>query len=63
VKFSTTLPNGKVVRATSTSGSDGFARATYLLGKTKSALGNYQLRGDATASGASTSANASYTVR
>lgn len=63
VKFSTTLPNGKVVQATAVSGSDGFARATYLLGRAKSALGNYQVRADATASGASTSANASYTVR
>lgn len=63
VKFSTTLPNGKVVRANSVSGSDGYARATYLLGKAKSAVGNYQLRADATASGASTSANATYSVR
>ena len=62
VKFNVTLSNGSVAVVTATSGSDGYARSTYGLGKGKGAIGNYALRADATSGGSSASANASFSV-
>ena len=46
-----------------TSGSDGFARATYKSGKAKNAVGNYAVRADASQSGATATANTTFGVR
>ena len=47
---------------TAVSGSDGYARADYKLGKGKGATGSYAVRADATSGGNSTSASTSFSV-
>ena len=47
VRFTVTLPGGGATALSAMTGADGFARATYKLGKGKSALGAYGLRADA----------------
>ena len=63
VKFTVTTPTGGTSVLNATSGSDGFARATYKSGKAKNAVGNYTVRADATQSGVTATANATFGVR
>jgi len=53
VRFNIGQPGGAVTTVTATTGSDGYARSTYKIGKGKAAVGTYQLRADA-ASGSKT---------
>ena len=62
VKFNVTLSNSSVIVLTATSGSDGYARSTYGVGKGKGAIGNYAVRADATSGGSSVSASANFSV-
>ena len=62
VAFSVTQPNGSKTVVNAVSGTDGYARATYKSGKTKSAVGNYGVRADATLSGGSTTATTAFSV-
>ena len=62
VKFNVTAPGGSVMVLTAESGSDGYARADYKLGKGKGAIGSYAVRADATSGGNSASANTSFSV-
>jgi len=55
VRFTVTLPGGGATALSAMTGADGFARATYKLGKGKSALGAYGLRADAGTATAATS--------
>ena len=61
VKFNVTL-NGTVTVVSATSGSDGYARATYRLGKGKGAIGSYALRADATSGSNTATASTSFSV-
>ena len=63
VGFAITLPNGSATVLNATSGSDGYARATYKLGKGKNAIGSYQLRADARSGSATATASTGYSVR
>lgn len=63
VKFTISIPGGSATTITATTASDGYGRATYKLGKGKSAIGAYQLRADASSAGASATANAAFDVR
>jgi hypothetical protein len=62
VAFSVTQPNGSKTVVNAVSGTDGYARATYKSGKTKSAVGNYGVRADATLSGGSATATTAFSV-
>ena len=62
VKFSVTLPNGSIVIVNATTGSDGYARSSYTLGKGKSAIGSYKLRADATSGSNTATANTTFSV-
>jgi hypothetical protein len=63
VTFTVTAPGGSTTTLKATTGSDGYARMSYRTGKSKSALGTYAVRADASAAGGSASANASFGVR
>ena len=63
VKFTLTLPGGGTTVVNATSGSDGYARGSYKLGKAKNTIGTWALRADATLSGASASATTTFSVR
>jgi hypothetical protein len=63
VRFSITLPNGAGSVLTASSGADGYARASYKLGKGKTATGSYQVWADASSGGASVSAGSAFSVR
>jgi len=63
VKFTLTQPGGGATTLTATSGSDGYARTSYKLGKAKSAVGTWQVRADASLSGASATSASSFGVR
>jgi hypothetical protein len=63
VRFAIVLPGGASDEVTATSGSDGYARATYRLGKGKTAVGAYQVNGVASSGGASATASAGFNVR
>jgi len=63
VRFTVTLPNGSSSVLNATSGIDGYGRATLKLGKTKAAIGGYQLRADASSGSASASASSGFSVR
>ena len=62
VKFNITLSNGSISVLSATSGSDGYARATYRLGKGKGAIGNYALRADAASGSSTATASTSFSV-
>jgi hypothetical protein len=62
VQFTVTLSSGAKATINATSGSDGYARGTYRTGKSKSAVGAYGLRADATSNGSTVSGNASFSV-
>lgn len=63
VKFTIASPGGAATVINASSGSDGFARATYKSGKGKAAIGSYGLRADASHAGASTTSTATFSVR
>jgi hypothetical protein len=63
VRFTLALPGGGSSVLNATSGSDGYARSTYKLGKAKSTLGDYQVRADASLGGASSTASSAFGVR
>ena len=60
VKFTVTLPTGTSAVLGATSGSDGYARGTYRLGKSKSAIGSYALRADASSGGSTATSNTAF---
>ena len=62
VKFTVTLPNGATTLLSASSGADGFARASYKVGKGKGATGGYGVRADASLAGGSASATTSFNV-
>jgi hypothetical protein len=62
VKFTVTLPGGTSTVLSATSGSDGYARGTYKLGKGKGAIGSYKLRADATSGSSTASANTGFSA-
>jgi hypothetical protein len=62
VKFTVTLPGGASAVLTATSGSDGYARSTYKLGKGKAAVGNYTLRADASSGGGTATSSIGFGV-
>lgn len=62
VKFTVTLPGGATALLSATSAADGFARASYKLGKGKGAAGGYGVRADATLGGSTASATTSFTA-
>lgn len=63
VKLTVTLPSGAVAVMNATSGSDGYARSSYRLGKAKNAVGHYTLRADASLAGSSASSSSAFSVR
>jgi len=63
VKFSVTLPSGSTTVIGATSGSDGYARATYRTAKGKNAAGAYGVRADASSTGGNTSASTTFRVQ
>jgi hypothetical protein len=62
VKFTVTMPGGTSTVLGATSGSDGYARGTYKLGKGKGAIGSYKLRADATSGSSTASANTGFSA-
>lgn len=63
VKFTLASPGAGTAMVSATSGSDGFARGSYKLGKGKGAAGDYTLRADASVGSAATTATAGFSVR
>jgi uncharacterized membrane protein len=63
VKFSVALPSGATTVISATSGSDGYARASYRTAKGKGAAGAYGVRADVSASGGSASASTTFSVQ
>lgn len=63
VKFTIVLPSGTAAVVNATTGSDGYARATYKTGKSKTAIGTYALRADASYGGAAATASSTFGVR
>ncbi|MEO7937943.1 MAG: hypothetical protein ABIR55_04920, partial [Burkholderiaceae bacterium] len=57
VKFTLSTPGGGTTILNATTGSDGYARSSYKVGKAKGAIGNYGLRADASSGGGSASAS------
>ena len=62
VSFNVTTSNGSVIVLNATSGSDGYARSTYKVGKGKGAIGNYTLRADASSGGNTATASSNFNV-
>jgi Predicted membrane protein len=62
VKFTVTLPTGASAVLSATSGSDGYARNAYKLGKAKSAIGSYTLRADASSGGSTATSNTAFSA-
>lgn len=62
VKFTVVLPGGTTTLLSASSGADGYARASYKLGKGKNAAGGYGVRADASLGGATAAAAAVFTV-
>ena len=63
VAFVVTLPNAAKTTINATTGTDGYARATYRVAKGKAALGGYGVAADATSNGSTATANASFSVK
>lgn len=63
VKFTVTLPNGSTAVVDATTGSDGYARASYKVGKGKTAVGAYAVRADATSAGNTATGSTGFSVR
>lgn len=62
VAFQVTQPNGSKATVSAVSGSDGYARASYKLGKSKAAVGSYTLRADASLGGGTVSATTGFSA-
>ena len=62
VKFTVTLPGGNTAVLNALSGSDGYARGTFKVGKGKSAIGGYALRADASSNGGTATAATAFSV-
>ena len=62
VKFTVTLPGGNTAVLNALSGSDGYARGTFKVGKGKSAIGGYALRADASSNGGTATAGTAFSV-
>lgn len=62
VQFAITTPTG-TANVNATTGSDGYARATYRIGKAKNAVGTYTLRADASSNGNTATSSMTFTVR
>lgn len=62
VSFNITRSNGSVTVLNATSGSDGYARSTYKVGKGKGAIGNYTLRADTSSGGSTATASSNFSV-
>lgn len=62
VKFTVTLPTGASAVLSATSGSDGYARNAYKLGKAKSAIGSYTLRADASSGSSTATSNTAFSA-
>lgn len=62
VKFTVTLPGGTTTVLNAITGSDGYARGSYKLGKGKTAIGSYQLRADATSGSSTATSSTSFSV-
>jgi len=62
VTFTVTAPAGSATALKATTGSDGYARTSYKTGKTKTSVGTYAVRADASASGGSASSTTSFGV-
>ena len=63
VVFTVTTPGGATTTLSATSGSDGFARAGYRVGKSKAAAGSYGVRAQATLGAATANASATFSAR
>jgi hypothetical protein len=63
VAFNLTAPGGVTTMIGAATGSDGYARATYKLGKGKGAIGNYALRADASSGTGSASSSNAFAVK
>lgn len=62
VTFTISVPGGVTTQLSASSGADGFARASYKLGKGKGAAGSYGVRGDASLGGGTATATTSFTA-
>jgi hypothetical protein len=62
VRLSITQPGGATATVNATTGSDGYARGTYKIGKGKAAVGTYQLRADATSGSNSATSSTSFSA-
>lgn len=63
VAFTVTLPNGSGTVLTATSDGNGYARASYRIGKGKAAIGGYRLQAEVSDGSASTRAETAFSVR
>lgn len=63
VRFSVTPPAGNSTVLKAVSGADGYARATFKVGKGKGALGGYSLQADASNGGQTVTATGQFSVR
>lgn len=63
VQFTLTQPNGGSTVLSATSGADGYARASYKLGKAKPLIGQWGVLAQASASGKTAQASAGFAVR
>jgi hypothetical protein len=63
VKFTLSPPSGGTTVINAISGSDGYARSTYKVGKAKSAIGSYTVRADTSSNGGSASANTGFSAK
>jgi hypothetical protein len=62
VKFTLSTPGGGTTILNATSGSDGYARSSYKVGKSKSAIGSYGVRADASSGGGAASASTAFSA-
>jgi hypothetical protein len=63
VKFTLSTPGGGTTVLNATSGSDGYARTSYKVGKSKSSIGSYGIRADASSGGGSASASTAFSAK
>lgn len=63
VQFTVTLPGGGSATINAVSGSDGYARGAYKIGKAKTAIGTYQLHATASSGGMTATAATSFSAR
>ena len=63
VSFRITLPNGGSTVLSAISATDGYARASYRIGKGKSSIGGYGVGATATSGGTTASASTAFSVK